>query len=262
MSPFARRFPHVELDINGIKTIIVDPHNEIMPYWFMEFLRRKCSLIAVRIDAHHDMFHCCPALPAREGREMHHHLQRLLPYLQQYSRSQVNEGNFTCPAFHYGVMGALYHYHPGRERLEAYGRASGYETEGPPQTRVKSGPGGSRWIFWDGEETDLAGDEASPKTAPLPRRISLHDFQRDMQDCLHPVALGIDLDGLYGNGDRGPVESLVRRRMAGVRAVLQGVSRPAFICLARSQTPRSYIPERAVDLVQRAVLGLIREIYV
>ncbi|HPA97926.1 MAG TPA: hypothetical protein PLQ24_04895, partial [Methanothrix sp.] len=68
-------------------------------------------------------------------------------------------------------------------------------------------------------------------------------------------------DGLYGNDDRGPVESLVRRRMAGVRAVLQGVSRPAFICLARSQTPRSYIPERAVNLVQRAVLGLIREIY-
>ncbi|MBP7069966.1 MAG: hypothetical protein KBA97_02725 [Methanothrix sp.] len=69
MSSFADRFPHVELDINGIKTIIVDPHNEIMPYWFMEFLRRKCSLIALRIDAHHDMFHCCPALPALEGRE-------------------------------------------------------------------------------------------------------------------------------------------------------------------------------------------------
>jgi len=261
MPSVARRFPHVELDINGIRTIIVDPHNEILPYWFMEFLRRKCSLIALRIDAHHDMFHCCPVLPAREGRERHHHLQRLLPYLESYSRSMVNEGNFTCPAFHYGVMGALYHYHPGRERLEAYGRASGSETEGPPKTIEKCGTGKGRWIFWDGEETDLAGDEASPKTAPLPRRISLHDFQRDMQDCLHPVALGIDLDGLYGNDDRGPVESLVRRRMAGVRAVLQGVRRPAFICLARSQTPRSYIPERAVDLVQRAVLGLIREIY-
>ena len=32
---------HVELNINGIKTVIVDPHNEIMPYWFMEFLRHK-----------------------------------------------------------------------------------------------------------------------------------------------------------------------------------------------------------------------------
>ena len=261
MSAFADRFPHVMLDINGIKTIIVDPHNEIMPYWFMEFLRCKYSLIALRIDAHHDMFHCCPALPAREGRERHHHLQRLLPYLQQYSRSLVNEGNFTCPAFHYGVIRALYHYHPGRERLEAYGRASGSETKDPPKTREKSGPGGSRWIFWDGGETDLAGDEASPKTAPLPRRISRHDFQRDLQDCLHPVAVGIDLDGFYGNDDRGPVEMLLRKRIEAVRPLLLAVSRPAFICLARSQTPRSYIPERAVDLVQRAVLGLIREIY-
>ncbi len=261
MSSFADRFPHVELDINGIKTIIVDPHNEIMPYWFMEFLRRKCSLIALRIDAHHDMFHCCPALPAREGRERHHHLQRLLPHLEGYSRSMVNEGNFTCPAFHYGVIGALYHYHPGRERLEAYGRARGSETEGPPKTRVKSRPGGSRWIFWDGEEIDLAGDEASPKTAPLPRHINLHDFQRDMEDCMNPVALGIDLDGLYSNGDRGPVELLLRKRIDAVRPLLQSVGRPAFICLARSQTPRSYIPESAVDLVQRAALGLIREIY-
>ena len=261
MSPFADRFPHMELDINGIKTIIVDPHNEIIPYWFMEFLRRKCSLIAVRIDAHHDMFHCCPALPAREGRERHHHLQRLLPYLQQYSRSLVNEGNFTCPAFHYGVIRALYHYHPGLDRLEAYGRASGSETKDPPKTREKSGPGGSRWIFWDGGETDLAGDESSPKTAPLPRRISLHDFQRDIEDRLNPVAVGIDLDGFYGNDDRGPVEMLLNKRIEAVRPLLLAVSRPAFICLARSQTPRTYIPERAVDLVQRAVLGLIREIY-
>ena len=261
MSPFARPFPHVELDINGIKTIIVDPHNEILPYWFMEFLRRKYSLIALRIDAHHDMFHCCPSLPAREGRERHHHLQRLLPYLESYSRSLVNEGNFTCPAFHYGIIGALYHYHPGRDRLEAYGRASGSETEGTPKTRVKSGPGGSRWIFWDGRESDLAGDEPSPKTAPLPRRISLHDFQRDMEDCLNPVAVGIDLDGLYGNDDRGPVEMLLRKRIGGLRAVLQSVCRPAFICLARSQTPRSYIPARAVNLVQKAALGLIREVY-
>ena len=261
MSFVARRFSHVELDINGIRTIIIDPHNEIMPYWFMEFLRLKCSLIALRIDAHHDMFHCCPALPAREGRERHHHLQRLLPYLESYSRSLVNEGNFTCPAFHCGVLGALYHYHPGRERLEAYGRASGSETEGQPKTIEKSGTGKGGRIFWNGGESDLSGDEASPKTAPLPRRISLHDFHSDMADCLLPIVVGIDLDGLYGNSDRGPVEMLLSKRIEAVRPLLQSVGRPAFICLARSQSPRSYIPERAVNLVQNAALDLVREVY-
>ena len=261
MSSLYRRFHHVELDINGIRTIIIDPHNEIMPYWFMEFLRRKCSLIVLRIDAHHDMFHCCPALPAREGRERHHHLQRLLPYLESYSRSLVNEGNFTCPAFHCGVLGALYHYHPGRQRLEAYGRASGSETEEPPKTIEKSGTGKERRIFWNGGESDLSGDEASPKTAPLPRRISLHDFHSDMADCRLPIVVGIDLDGLYGNSDRGPVEMLLSKRIEAVRPLLQSVGRPAFICLARSQSPRSYVPERAVDLVQNAALDLVREVY-
>lgn len=252
---------HVELNINGIKTVIVDPHNEIMPYWFMEFLRHRCSLVAVRIDAHHDMFHCCPALPAREGRERTHFLEKILPYLQHYSRAMVNEGNFTCPAFHCGVVGALYHFHPGENRLDAYGRVFGSATEDPPRTIERSSPGEGRWIFWDGEETRLKGDEKSPKTAPLPRCLSLKDFQKDMQDCLLPTAVGFDLDGLYGNDDRGPVEDIVRKRMAGVRAVLESVAQPAFICLARSQSPRSYIPAGAVDLVQNAALGLIREIY-
>ncbi len=72
------RFSPVELSIGGIRTVIIDPHNEILPHWFGEFLRQKCRLVVVRIDAHHDMFHCCPALPAREGREK---FLPLLPFL-------------------------------------------------------------------------------------------------------------------------------------------------------------------------------------
>jgi len=33
----------------------------------------------VRIDAHHDMFQCCPALPARERRGKFEFIERLLP---------------------------------------------------------------------------------------------------------------------------------------------------------------------------------------
>ena len=110
MSSGSSRFSPVELFIGGIKIVIIDPHNDIVPYWFQEFLRHKCSLIVVRIDAHHDMFHCCPALPAREGREKFQFIARLMPYLQDYCREKVNEGNFTCPGFHYGAVGALYHF--------------------------------------------------------------------------------------------------------------------------------------------------------
>lgn len=95
----------------------------------------------------------------------------------------------------------------------------------------------------------------------MPLRINQNDFQRDLQDCLLPIAVGFDLDGLYGNRDRGHLEKVVGKRLAGIRSVLESVPRPAFVCLARSQTPRSYIPEEVVDRLQEAALGLVREVY-
>ena len=95
----------------------------------------------------------------------------------------------------------------------------------------------------------------------MPLRINQNDFQRDLQDCLLPIAVGFDLDGLYGNRDRGHLEKVVGKRLAGIRSVLESVPRPAFVCLARSQTPRSYIPAELVDWLQEAALGLVREVY-
>lgn len=262
MYPGASRFSPVELSVGGIKTVIIDPHNEILPYWFQEFLRQKCRLVVVRIDAHHDMFHCCPALPAREGREKFRFLKKLMPYLQDYSLSKVNEGNFTCPGFHYGVLGALYHYSPRENRIDAYGRVSGSETVGVPGTVERSSHHNARrskWIIWDEAASGLKGGCA--KTTPEPGKVTQSDFNRDLQDCLLPIVIGFDLDGLYGNGDRGPPEVVIKKRLEGVRKVLQSVTRPAFICLARSQTPRSYIPAKVVDRVQESALGLINEVY-
>ena len=257
-------FSPIEMLICGIKTFVVDPHNEIMHHWFGEHVRQRQSLVAVRIDAHHDMFHCSPALPAREGRERLHFLERLLPYIRDYSRTMVNEGNFTCPAFHYGVLGALYHFNPIKGRLDAYGRACGLATEDAPNTVNKRAAGASRaarLIFWDERKTPLKGDPNGPKAAPLPQAISLTEFQNDMEDCLLPMAIGIDLDGLYANEDRRPVEDIVPGRLKAAGRLLERIERPTFICIARSQTPRSYIPAEAVDRVQEATLGLIREVY-
>ncbi|NTV28189.1 MAG: hypothetical protein HGA93_05890 [Methanothrix sp.] len=262
MSPGSCRFSPVELFIGGIKIVIIDPHNDIIPYWFQEFLRHKCSLLVVRIDAHHDMFHYCPALPAREGRERFEFLARLMPYLQDYCREKVNEGNFTCPAFHYGVVGALYHFLPQENQIDAYGRVSGSEVIDAPRTAEKRAPnhaGKSKWIVWDDNYARLKGGSA--KSSPVPQKITLNDFKRDLQDCLLPTAVGFDLDGLYGNSDKGSPDEVMKNKLEGVRRVLESVSRPEFICLARSQTPRSYVPAKIVDQVQESALSLIKEVY-
>jgi hypothetical protein len=208
------------------------------------------------------MFHYCPALPAREGREKFQFIARLMPYLQDYCQEKVNEGNFTCPGFHYSVVGALYHFNPQENQIDAYGRVSGSEMIDSPRTAEKSAhlnAGKGKWIVWDETITSLKGQSA--KSSPVPQKITLNDFERDLQDSLLPTAVGFDLDGLYGNDDRGPPDEVVKKRLGGVRRVLESVARPAFICLARSQTPRSYVPEKIVDRVQESALGLIRETY-
>ena len=131
-----------------------------------------------------------------------------------------------------------------------------------PRTAEKRAPndaGKSKWIVWDEDLIQLKGQSA--KTTPAPQKITLNDFHRDLQDCLLPIAVGFDLDGLYGNGDRGPPDEVMKKRLAGVSRVLESVARPEFICLARSQTPRSYVPAKFVDRVQESALNLIRETY-
>lgn len=256
-------FP-IDILIGGIRVIIIDPHNHILPYWFREFLVNRSPMVAVRIDAHHDMFHYCPALPAREGRDKFDYVSRLMPYLHGYCNEKVNEGNFTAPAFHCGIVAALYHFRPMDNQMDAYGRISGSVPIGEPKTRERRENPQERKIkriVWDERSTYLQGSGA--KTFPVPEKLALNDFKQDMQDCVLPIAMGFDLDGLYENGDKGSgsPDEIINDRLAKVGRVLDSIERPQFICLARSQTPRSYIPAEIVDRAQESALKLIRKIY-
>ncbi|VVB68378.1 Uncharacterised protein [uncultured archaeon] len=256
------RFRSAEFDIGGIRTIIIDSHNEIIPHWFKEYLRRGCSLVVVRIDEHHDMFHKCPSFPAREGRQSFAFLTKLMPYLWDYCKRKVNEGNFTCPAFHYGALGVLYHFNPREKEINAYGRVFGAKLMDPPKTKeecIFEGASRSRWIVWDGAMTKLKGQ--CEKAAPIPKKIAWDDFRRDLEESLFPAVIGFDLDGLYGLGDKGPLEKVAGRRLERVKHILECVSSPAFICLARSQTPKAYVPPEKVDDLQSMALSLLERLY-
>ncbi|MDD1742848.1 MAG: hypothetical protein LUQ47_05890 [Methanotrichaceae archaeon] len=68
-----------------MKKIIVDSHNEVLPYWFKERIKLDHPMAVVRIDEHHDMYHECSALPAREGRANLDYLAKILPLVSEYS---------------------------------------------------------------------------------------------------------------------------------------------------------------------------------
>ena len=156
-----------------MKIIVVDGHNEVLSYWFEEYLRFRMPLVVVRIDQQHDMNQDCPCLTAQEGRQIFDYFAKMMPHIREYAKRKLNEGNFTCPAFHYGAVRALYHFNPRGIRIDAYGRVSGSDFVDSPKTKMRSEfIGGKRFnrIVWDDSQTKLRSDGG--KVIPVPQSIT------------------------------------------------------------------------------------------
>lgn len=245
-----------------MKTVIIDCHKEVLPYWFKEYLRLELPLVEVRIDQHHDMNHECPTLPAREGRQILKYFSEIMPYILEYAKREINEANFTCPAFHYGIIGAVYHFNPRGEEIEAYGRVSGSEFTDAPKTKREAVSIGGKIInriLWDKALTKLRIRGGKP--IPVSQKITMDEFRRDIEDSSFPIVIGFDLDGIYGIGEGKPIEEVLEKRLGRVKSLLECASSPSFACIARSQTPRRYVPREMVDGLQEAATNLIRTIY-
>jgi hypothetical protein len=70
-----------------------------------------------------------------------------------------------------------------------------------------------------------------------------------------------DLDGLYGIKDKNLVKGTVTKRLMKSKQVFECVQSPIFVGIARSQTPRRYVPSEIVDSLQGEVLNLNETIY-
>jgi hypothetical protein len=186
-----------------MKTAIVDAHNEVLAYWFKERFKLECPLTVVRIDEHHDVFHECSALPSNEGRALIEYLAKMTSScVADYAKNEINEGNFTCSAFHYNIIGALYHFNPREDEINAYGRISGSKFFDMPKTKeIYTIFGGKRkrWIVWDEACTRLRSHHG--KITPFSQKLTLESFRRDIEESPLPVVICFDLDGLYGVED-------------------------------------------------------------
>lgn len=204
-----------------METIIVDSHKEVLPYWLKEYQKRKQSLVVVRIDKHHDMSDECSTLPAREGRPIFRYLEKIAPYISHYTDSEINEANFTCPAFHYGIMGALYHFNPRLETIDAYGRVSGAKFVGYPKTIKKPtmiyGKRSNR-LFWDDKLTKLRVQGG--KVVPIPEKLTIEEFKKDLSLGQFPVVIGFDLDGLCAIEEDDPSRETISNRLDKTKRVL------------------------------------------
>ncbi len=241
-----------------MKTVIVDSHNEVFPHWIREYISHKLPLVVVRIDRHHDMFPNCPLLPAREGRDIFDYLNKMMPVICEYAQRRLNEGNFTCPAFHYGIIGSLYHFDPRKEKIDAYGRIVEGELVDGPRTKMRSSFINGRridLIEWDEERTRLR--KQNGMLIPAPESIDATEFEIDLDKSRYPIVIGIDLDGLCAIDDRGWTRKDILKRLKRAKSLLECISSPVLACIARSQTPRAYVPPEMVDELQEAALSLM-----
>jgi hypothetical protein len=78
-----------------------------------------------------------------------------------------------------------------------------------------------------------------------------------MDECQFPIVIGFDLDGLYGIDEKIPPEEVVGKRLERARKVLECVSSPVLTLIARSQTPRAYVPPELIDYLQETALHFI-----
>jgi hypothetical protein len=242
-----------------MQTVIIDSHNEVLLYWIREYCRHKMPLVVVRIDRHHDMFSDCPRLPAKEGRNIFDYFDRMMPEIYEYAKRRLNEGNFTCPAFHYGILGSLYHFDPRKEKIDAYGRVFGGEFLDAPKTRIRSSFAGGKkidLIEWDGASTRLR--KQNGKLVPAPQSIGVRAFEVDLEESSFPVVIGFDLDGLCTTDERELAKRAIEKRLKRVKSLLECISSPVLACIARSQTPRAYVPADMVDELQEAALCLMK----
>jgi hypothetical protein len=109
-------------------------------------------------------------------------------------------------------------------------------------------------IVWDKSSTKLRSQGG--KVIPVPENISIDSFKKDIEEYHFPVAIGFDLDGLYGMNDKGSKEEVAEKRLERVKDMLSYISSPVLACIARSQTPRAYVPSGIVDYLQQSVLKI------
>lgn len=239
-----------EIRIAGIDAVVVDPHNEVFPYW-AEFSGGEQAAV-IHVDEHPDM-----EAVAVMG------LEQLDGDLSEYAK-QMGCASFIPAAIYYGLVGAAFHFNPDYDRIDAYGRFRGNRFVGTPSLVLREGR-----IRFD-------ANSAEP-TAISPRKL-----KNELKGFRGKLILDIDLDAFVSvedynalsalTGNKAPgydyaltlisaISQMGRLRLRDVSKLLEGIPVPGLITIARSQTPQLYALPLLADDFERIVIGELGRLY-
>ncbi len=229
--------PSKRIAIAGIETLVVDSHNEVLPFWYN---LDRTPAVVIHIDDHSDM---------SAGSRTFDNAKREYPYakivtIEDYARECLGIESFISVAMHDGKVGAVYHIAPRHDRIRAYGRIQKDEFIEVPKTAVESGK-----LKWN-----------DGKSLPSYDELQEHELVHEINGTSHPIILDIDLDAFHLNQVDSP-EQPYSTRMDKVKNVLQKLPKPATITIARSQTPTTYVNPMLVHKIQTDCINMLQELY-
>ena len=227
------------IDICGIDTLIVDPHNEALFQWF----KVKRGGILVHVDDHSDMNDQAPLPPENFDR------------LTEYIADELSISDFIATAVHLGVIDTVYHLIPKARKIHAYGQCK-MNRNGEMIREVRTRLDNSNNIVWDtgSYEWKSLGCES----------ITVEQFLTEVNLCRKPMVGDIDLDAYLGftgccfYWEKPPTQE---PRIAWTMDVLRKMKKPDVITIARSQTPTAYAPPIFIDSLEAEVVAKLRKAY-
>lgn len=247
------------LPIAGIPGVVVDPHNEVFPYWWAFSQDRQA--VVIHIDNHSDIQADTPLLNPGTRADA--------TTIDDYTRSSLTIASFIAPAIHYRVAGPVYWVDPRRNFSYTYGRIR---------------QGRSLCLGTAIHDEHIQWDPSNGATS-LNTELGNEQLVAELREYVGPLIVDIDLDAFDCISDRAIDEYPLLRmqsyergdpcyrlcikkdpmRWPGVRHprikktldLLASLPRPGLITIARSQTPLFFVPPEVVDDIEaQTIVGL------
>jgi hypothetical protein len=240
----------LETTIGNIPIVIVNNHNEVLPYWLEQ---RNATLL--HVDAHSDL--------AEEGE----HHESLTPACSSW----FGFAEFICPAVYHEIISSIYWLNPHstKERLRDFRTVGVNESDGRKIIAELMYINGQNRYIWSPPDDEEEGMLISPQDIQVPDNAPfILDIDLDAFCCNQPWTVE-NTDKLY---DECVLD--YDQRIEETCGVLQILPSPNIITLARSQGDEEsnrnlpphlvsscFVSPHLVDDVQECLMEHLRRIY-
>jgi hypothetical protein len=223
--------------IAGIETLIVDPHNQVLPLWYEK--KNGKPFVLIHVDSHHDMF-------CESNSFYYQRFSFKTKPLEEYSK-KVSCGGFISGAIYDKIIGPVIHIAPKYRGIRAFSSSENEDFLSAPE--IDKNRFGLKWKYLQKDNPII----------PISKTVSEEDLFYLLKDKDISTILDIDLDAfhLYREDD---INFDFSKRISYTEDILREIPKPEAITIARSQTP-VFIDPKIVDKVEDSCLDMLKMVY-